>query len=207
MYSAENFRDDFDVSRETLDKFQAYHDLILKWQKRINLISPANIPDIWHRHFADSAFLNIWNPMMFWLISGQVALSRPCIIICATKRTLSFDTRKCAFLKTVARTGSELQIHNARAEDLDEFNADIVVSRATASILIFVNGDCHSHEKEFWSLKEKLHRKNAMRRLNCLILMLKCLPVRPIPAVLSFIYTMFHAKHRPLSFFKTLLYL
>ena len=37
--TAEQFAEKADVSRETLDQLQSYADLLVKWQKSINLVS------------------------------------------------------------------------------------------------------------------------------------------------------------------------
>jgi 16S rRNA (guanine527-N7)-methyltransferase len=47
----------FNVSRESYEKLAVMVALLLDWQKRINLISPATIPDIWTRHVIDSVQL------------------------------------------------------------------------------------------------------------------------------------------------------
>ena len=47
----------FDVSRETVDRLEAYAGLLKRWQKTINLVAPNTLDDVWHRHFADSAQL------------------------------------------------------------------------------------------------------------------------------------------------------
>ncbi len=52
---AEDFARAFNVSRETLDRLQTYAELLVQWQKTINLVAPSTLDDIWHRHFADSA--------------------------------------------------------------------------------------------------------------------------------------------------------
>ncbi|HSE75979.1 MAG TPA: 16S rRNA (guanine(527)-N(7))-methyltransferase RsmG [Dongiaceae bacterium] len=46
-----------DVSRETLQRLEIYAALLVKWQARINLVGPATLPDLWRRHFLDSAQL------------------------------------------------------------------------------------------------------------------------------------------------------
>ena len=46
-----------DVSRETLSRLEAYAALLVKWQAKINLVGPATLPDLWRRHFLDSAQL------------------------------------------------------------------------------------------------------------------------------------------------------
>jgi 16S rRNA (guanine527-N7)-methyltransferase len=55
--NAEDFARAFDVSRETLVNLQTYADLLAQWQRTINLVAPSTLPDIWSRHFADSAQL------------------------------------------------------------------------------------------------------------------------------------------------------
>jgi len=45
------------VSRETLQRLETYAALLTKWQARINLVGPATLPDLWRRHFLDSAQL------------------------------------------------------------------------------------------------------------------------------------------------------
>ena len=45
------------VSRETLQRLETYASLLVKWQDKINLVGPATLPDLWHRHFLDSAQL------------------------------------------------------------------------------------------------------------------------------------------------------
>jgi len=42
------------VSRETQKRLETFVDLLLQWQKKTNLISPATIPNLWTRHVADS---------------------------------------------------------------------------------------------------------------------------------------------------------
>ena len=45
------------VSRETLPRLETYAGLLVKWQAKINLVGPATLPDLWRRHFLDSAQL------------------------------------------------------------------------------------------------------------------------------------------------------
>ena len=53
----EHFAAAFDVSRETLARLETYEGLLRQWQKAVNLVAPATLDDVWHRHFADSAQL------------------------------------------------------------------------------------------------------------------------------------------------------
>ena len=56
-YGPENFLSDTNVSRETLDRLQAYADLLADRQKAQNLISRDSLEDLWRRHMLDSAQL------------------------------------------------------------------------------------------------------------------------------------------------------
>lgn len=44
-----------DVSRESWEKLLHYHAMLEKWQRAVNLVSPATLPEAWQRHFVDSA--------------------------------------------------------------------------------------------------------------------------------------------------------
>ena len=47
----------FDVSRESRRRLEAYVDLLLAWQKRINLIGPSTAEQVWTRHILDAVQL------------------------------------------------------------------------------------------------------------------------------------------------------
>ena len=46
-----------DLTEKTIETLKIYQSLLEKWQKKINLISPLTINDIWKRHILDSAQL------------------------------------------------------------------------------------------------------------------------------------------------------
>ncbi|WP_372836903.1 RsmG family class I SAM-dependent methyltransferase, partial [Puniceibacterium confluentis] len=43
-----------DVSRETIATLEKYVALLLKWNRRINLVSQSTLKDVWTRHIQDS---------------------------------------------------------------------------------------------------------------------------------------------------------
>lgn len=45
------------VSRESLEKLTHYLAMLERWQKAVNIVSPATLPEAWRRHFLDSAQL------------------------------------------------------------------------------------------------------------------------------------------------------
>jgi 16S rRNA (guanine527-N7)-methyltransferase len=52
------------VSRETLQRLEIYAGLLVKWQAKVNLVGPATLPDLWRRHFLDSAqLLPLFSPL------------------------------------------------------------------------------------------------------------------------------------------------
>lgn len=48
---------DYAASPALIADLQAYADLLTKWQRRMNLVGPSTLADIWRRHFLDSAQL------------------------------------------------------------------------------------------------------------------------------------------------------
>ncbi len=131
------------VSRETLEKLQQYHALLLKWQEKINLVSPATIPAAWDRHFIDSAQLAPLLPdgpqTVYDLGSGAgfagmvLAILRPDIEM----TFIESDAKKCSFLGTVSReTGIKVIIRNERIEAAVAVlpAPQIVTARALASL-------------------------------------------------------------------------
>jgi 16S rRNA (guanine527-N7)-methyltransferase len=125
------------------DKLEHYLDLLLQWQKTINLVSPSTLADAWDRHFEDSLQLLKYIPNNVKTIcdigSGAgfpglvLAIERPDIAF----HIVESDTRKCAFLRTVSRETScqNVAIHNGRIENtIDDIHADMVTCRALASL-------------------------------------------------------------------------
>lgn len=42
------------VSRESLERIEAFLSLLFEWQRKTNLVSPATLPKVWTRHVIDS---------------------------------------------------------------------------------------------------------------------------------------------------------
>ena len=53
----EEFAAQASVSRETLARLKAYADILWDWNARHNLVAKSTLPDLWRRHFWDSAQL------------------------------------------------------------------------------------------------------------------------------------------------------
>jgi 16S rRNA (guanine527-N7)-methyltransferase len=132
------------VSRETLEKLHQYRDLLLKWNKSINLVSKTTENDVWVRHFLDSAqiykFVQQGGGPLYDLGSGAGFPGMVLALLFGGTKEIGLvesDQRKCLFLKNVSReTFSKVNIYNERIERFVENVAppQIVVCRALGSL-------------------------------------------------------------------------
>lgn len=124
-------------------KFNLYKNLLIKWQKSINLVSPNTINDIETRHIKDSEQLAHYIPNHVQSITdiGSGA-GFPALIIAMMRPDLRVgciesDERKCTFLKTVSReTSTPITIINDRIENIciENYKTDLITARACASV-------------------------------------------------------------------------
>lgn len=138
------------VSRETLDSLEIYVDLLLKWTRKINLISASTAEDIWLRHILDSAQFACAAPARFtsWADLGSGA-GLPGLVVAACIREthpdasvtlIEKDTRKAMFLHEASREMSvPVQIiqHRIKPEGRGDFGFgtfDVVSARALACL-------------------------------------------------------------------------
>ena len=143
--SQANFAEIFDVSRETMDRLDAYAALLVKWNTKINLVAKSTIPDIWHRHMADSAQLWSLAPkdVETWMDMGSGA-GFPGLVIGAIASEkapnleitlVESDRRKSVFLQSAAREmGITVKVITKRIEQLEPQNADILSARALSPL-------------------------------------------------------------------------
>ena len=140
--TAEDFQRLLDVSRETQDRLDRYAALLTKWTAAINLISPRSLPDLWRRHFLDSAQLQTYLPpapaprSILDLGSGG---GFPGLVLallgCGHVHLVESDQRKAVFLQEVVReTGAAASVHPTRLESLESFPVDVVTCRAFAPL-------------------------------------------------------------------------
>lgn len=128
------------VSRETIERLEAYVRLLDKWRRRINLVSRAGMADVWRRHMLDSAQILDYLPspcgrlMDFGSGAGFPGLVLAILGVEGVELVES-DGRKCAFLAEVARaTGVAVTIHDARIEELAPTPAHVITARALAPL-------------------------------------------------------------------------
>jgi 16S rRNA (guanine527-N7)-methyltransferase len=145
--SAADFARAFSVSHETVEKLELYERLLIQWQKAVNLVAPATIPQIWQRHFADSAQLLALAPdAKIWVDLGSGG-GFPALVIAIMLANqgdcfvhlIESNARKAAFLSEVVRqTGAPARVHNARIADAAASGAvpaaDVITARALAPL-------------------------------------------------------------------------
>jgi len=133
------------VSRETELRFQAYADLLVKWNRAINLVSASTLQDAWRRHFWDSAQLQAYLPTDGGVLldvgsgAGFPGLVLAMLIGAYTVHLCESDKRKATFLREAARiTETAVVVHDRRLEDLEPFPADVITARALASVAVLL---------------------------------------------------------------------
>ena len=125
--------DEFRVGSETIERFDHYHSLLIKWQPAQNLVSRETLAHFWGRHICDSsALIKVAGPKGIWLDFGSGA-GFPGLVTAILQKQLNADDpssvvhlvesnkRKVAFLRTVIReTGINAVVHSARIEEFIE---------------------------------------------------------------------------------------
>ncbi|MEJ0018461.1 MAG: 16S rRNA (guanine(527)-N(7))-methyltransferase RsmG [Acetobacteraceae bacterium] len=129
-----------DVPRETLERLRRFEGLLLKWNRRINLVSPRDEAHLWQRHIEDSLQLL---PLLPRAATRAIDLGSgggfPGLVL-AIASDLDFDLieadqRKAAFLREAARvTDAPVHIHASRIEATSLPAAHLVTARALAPL-------------------------------------------------------------------------
>ena len=133
------------VSRETMDRFGLYLDLLSKWQPRINLVATSTLDSAWQRHILDSGQLAAYLPPAPKLILdvGSGAGFPGLVLAIMTDHRVELvesDQRKAVFLSTVIRElGLDAAVHNCRIESLPPLYPDVITARALAALPKLLN--------------------------------------------------------------------
>ena len=132
------------VSRETRERLETYVELLVHWNRRVNLVSKGDIARLWDRHVLDSLQLvplisptyPTGHPMILDLGSGA---GFPGLVLAMAEvgdvHLVEANRRKAAFLSETARkTNTKVTIHPVRIEALPALKADVVTARALAPL-------------------------------------------------------------------------
>ncbi|MDB2439294.1 16S rRNA (guanine(527)-N(7))-methyltransferase RsmG [Hellea sp.] len=143
-YSFEDFARDSNVSRETLADYQAWSALLLKWNRKINLVSPTALGDFWRRHALDS--WQIWPHIpskaenFIDLGSGAGFPGLAMAIGCKARGSghvtlVESAGKKTSFLRTVIRDlALPVTATTERAENIESKPYDVITARAFAPL-------------------------------------------------------------------------
>lgn len=133
------------VSRETLDKLDAYEGLITKWTKKINLVSRSTLSDLRERHIVDSAQLFRLIPSKSnHLVDFGSGGGLPGVVLAILAQEhlpklrvtlVESDLRKATFLRQCCRElDLRYAVKSVRAEALEPQEASVVTARALAPL-------------------------------------------------------------------------
>jgi len=145
MLCMEDILEKYNVSRETIENLKLFQNMVLEWNKKLNLISKSSEKDIWERHIIDSLqlcqFINKNDESLYDLGSGAGFPGVVLAIVAKEKfpklkvTLIESIGKKVLFLKEVNKTlDLKLNIINDRIENLKIPKADIISSRALASL-------------------------------------------------------------------------
>ena len=127
-------------SPSTEQRLRDFARLLLQWNPRINLISPADEAAVWERHVLDSAQLAALLPGDASTLTdlGSGAGFPGLVLAIVTGRRVHLveaDKRKSAFLREAARlTQVDVTVHVTRAESVQIERAAAITARALAPL-------------------------------------------------------------------------
>jgi 16S rRNA (guanine527-N7)-methyltransferase len=126
-----------ELPRAQIAALEAHYDLLLRWNKRVNLTTLTSLEEAVERHYCESLFLGTHLPAgnlrVVDIGSGAgfpgfpVAILRPeC-----TVALVESHQRKAVFLREASRKIGNVRVIAKRAEDIDE-EFDHLISRAVS---------------------------------------------------------------------------
>lgn len=126
------------VSHETLSALKEYVSILIKWNKKISLISNKDLENIWERHILDSAQLLKFIESDDHVVDVGSGAGLPGIILSLIGikhvTLIEADARKAAFLLQASTLSkNRIEILNERVESLS-LECDVLTSRGFASV-------------------------------------------------------------------------
>ncbi|WP_182984876.1 16S rRNA (guanine(527)-N(7))-methyltransferase RsmG [Gluconacetobacter aggeris] len=120
-------------------RLDCFAEILTRWNGRINLVSPRDLPHLWDRHIADSLQLASLIPPGARLADLGSGGGFPGLIIAiatdADVTLIESDQRKAAFLREAARAaGARVTVLARRIEEVDIPPVQVVTARALAAL-------------------------------------------------------------------------
>ena len=140
-----NIIEKINVSRETIVELESFQNLVLEWNNKFNLISKSSEKDIWNRHIIDSLQLAEYiEKKSITLYDFGSGAGFPGIVLAIYAKHNSLDwqikliesiRKKADFLKEIKdNLKLNIEVINDRIENLKIKKADVITSRALASL-------------------------------------------------------------------------
>jgi 16S rRNA (guanine527-N7)-methyltransferase len=131
--------DNLNVSREVKEALLNYQNLLLKWNKAINLISRNSEKDIWARHILDSLQLLKYIDFLDNIIDIGSGGGFPGIVLSIggvkNIALVESDKKKSVFLARAAKLSlNKIIIIDKRVDEKFTMNCNILTSRGVSSI-------------------------------------------------------------------------
>jgi len=134
----------YNVSRETIERFEAYQTILERWAPRINLVGASTLTAFWDRHILDSAqILPLAAPdARSWVDFGSGA-GFPGLVIAALLQArggsnvtlIEASTKRCGFLREAARAMQVgVNIVNDKLENVKAHRVDVITARAFTAL-------------------------------------------------------------------------
>lgn len=137
LFSAHNFH----LDDATIARLQQYDELLLKWQKAINLVGPTTLEDRGLRHFINSAQLLRYLPSTdVTLVDIGSGAGFPGLVLSIlgvdSVHLVESDIRKATFLREVSReTSAKVKLHDRRVESVEVPEMQVLTARALAPLV------------------------------------------------------------------------
>ncbi|MDR3179610.1 MAG: 16S rRNA (guanine(527)-N(7))-methyltransferase RsmG [Holosporaceae bacterium] len=128
----------FNVPRGTYEKLEIYRDVLLRWQRAVNLVSRGTLDDFWQRHIIDSLqIIPFLRGKKILDIGSGGGFPGMVLAMCGNfdVTCLDSDTKKSLFLEEVARlTKTTLNVTAERIENFSNNDFDTVTARGFADL-------------------------------------------------------------------------
>jgi 16S rRNA (guanine527-N7)-methyltransferase len=164
---------DFNVSRETFERLEAFAALLRTENERQNLVSRGTLERLWGRHIADSAQLVRFAPESgsTWVDLGSGA-GFPGLIVAIVHKgpvTLVEERRlRVDFLHRAAETlGVEVEIVASKVERVPPRPFDVISARAFAPLPRLLDlGTAFSTRNSVWVLPKGRNAQSELEALD-----------------------------------------
>lgn len=137
--------DAYAVPRETIHRLTQYQEMLVEWNEKFNLVAASTLPNIWTRHFLDSAQLFPYLPANAMTMADMGAgAGFPGLVLAIMAQDLNKPLhltaieatgKKADFLQAVVdRLKLNVTIRRERIEDIRDLKVDMVTARALKAL-------------------------------------------------------------------------